>query len=283
MSKIKSLLFLTALFLCLAAFAVEKKPKPVRDDRGEIRVIQISDLHIGLSAHPEGVPHTQQAIETINRLHPDLVLVSGDLSENKPDARAQVRELLKGLQVAYKSVPGNHDVHDDDMNAYRAAFGNDYYSFDLKGFRFIGLNSQLMGNFDNFEAKQTPRNGGKAAQESDNMFRWLESLKEDKDKPTFVFQHIPITRENAPDNKPYWGVSDPYLGREIEQLKRLHVKHMFAGHWHNPQTLEVQGIKVHVAPAVNYGIKTDQVGMMMYTIDRSGNVKEQLIPLDMAQ
>jgi 3',5'-cyclic AMP phosphodiesterase CpdA len=212
-------------------------------------------------------------------MHPDLVLVSGDLSENKPDAREQARDLLKGLKVPYKTVPGNHDVHDDDMSAYRAAFGDDYYSFDFRGIRFIGLNSQLMGNFDNFEASQTPRNQGKAAEDSEKMFRWLEGLKEDKDKPTIVFQHVPITRDNAPDNKPYWSVSDPYLSREIKQLKRLHVKDMIAGHWHNPQTVQKEGITIHVAPAICYGIKTSEVGMMLYTIDRSGKVKAEVVPL----
>ena len=284
MTKSKFALILTVLVVLLAAFSVAIEKERRRDkgkdkDKGEIRVVQISDLHIGLNPHPEGYEHTQQAIQMINRMRPDLVLVTGDLSENKPEAREQAEDLLKSLKVPYKTIPGNHDVHDDDISAYRAAFGQDFYSFEMKGIRFIGLDSQLMGNFDDFGASQTPRNGGKAAEDSEKMFRWLEGLKDDKDKPTIVFQHVPITRENAPDNKPYWGISDPYLSREIKQLKRLHVKHMIAGHWHNPQTVEKEGITIHVAPAVNYGIKTDQVGFMLYTIDRSGNVKAEVVPL----
>jgi 3',5'-cyclic AMP phosphodiesterase CpdA len=276
----RSLLFVLILAaLCFAAFAQQKSKK---QDRSEIRVVQISDLHLGLNTHPEGEKHSEQAVALINELRPDLVLVSGDIAENKEDARGRSVKLLRKIEVPYKTVPGNHDVHDDDMGAYRAAFGEDFYSFEIAGFRFIGLNSQLMGNYDNFSAKAPVRNAGKAAKESERMFKWLASLPE-SDKPTFVFQHVPITHDGAPDDKVYWGVSDPYLSKEIAQLKRLGVKHLFAGHWHNPQTKDVDGITVHVAPAVSYGIKSDQVGVMLYTIQRSGEVKAELIPLQMAQ
>jgi serine/threonine-protein phosphatase CPPED1 len=281
-TRLSTRLLLFALILaafCLAAFAQQKSKKL---DAGEIRVVQISDLHIGLKSHPEGEEHSEQAVALINKLRPDLVLVSGDIAENNEDARARAAKLLRKIEVPYKTVPGNHDVHDDDMGAYRAAFGEDFYSFDFAGFRFLALNSQLMGNYDNFNAKEPVRNAGKGAQESERMFKWLASLPE-SDKPTFAFQHVPITHDGAPDNKVYWGVSDPYLGKEMAQLKRLGVKHLFAGHWHNPQTKDVDGITVHVAPAVSYGIKSDQVGVMLYTIQRSGEVKAELIPLEVAQ
>jgi hypothetical protein len=61
------------------------------------------------------------------------------------------------------------------------------------------------------------------------------------------------------------------------------VKDMLAGHWHNPQTHKVDGITVHIAPAVSYGIKSGQIGIMLYTIDAAGNVKAELIPLKVAQ
>lgn len=260
--------------LLLAGAADKKKDK---QEPRALRVVQISDLHLGLRTHPEGEAHAQAAIAMINDMHPDLVLVSGDISENKPEARRAGVELLKQLNAPYKTVPGNHDVHDDDMGAYRAAYGEDYYSFDLGGMRFIGLNSQLMGNYDNFSAPQAVPNT-KAAGESNDMFKWLAGLPV-TDETTFVFQHVPITHDGAPDDKPYWGVSEPYLSRELEQLKRLRVKDMFAGHWHNPQTKEVQGITVHIAPAVSYGIKSDDVGVMLYTIQPNGEVKAEMVPL----
>jgi len=269
-------LFLLCLpFFTFAFSADQRDPKP-------LRVVQLSDLHIGLRTHPESEAHTRQAIALVNQMKPDLVIVSGDMSENYPEARQGAYDLLKGLQVPYRVVPGNHDLHDDDMSAHRAMYGGDYFSFEAGGIRFIGLNSQLMGNYDKFESPKPVRNQGKAAKESEEMFQWLGSFPE-SDKPTIVFQHIPITFDGAPDDKPYWGISDPYRKQEIEQLKRLRVKDMFAGHWHNPQTKKVEGITVHIAPAVSYGIKTDQIGIMLYTIDAAGNVKSELIPLKVAQ
>jgi 3',5'-cyclic AMP phosphodiesterase CpdA len=276
--KARTCLLLAVVVLCCVFASSQGK----NDEKRSFRVIQLSDLHIGLKPHPEGEAHTRQAIDIVNQLKPDLVLVTGDLSENYPEARQGAYDLLRGLKVPYRVVPGNHDVHDDDMSAHRAMWGDDYYSFEAGGFRFIGLNSQLMGNYDNFESPQPTPNRGKAAEESTEMFQWLASLPA-SDKPTFVFQHIPITTDDAPDNKPYWGVHDPYRKQEIEQLKRLHVKDVFTGHWHNPHTKQVEGITVHIAPAVNYGIRTDQIGIMQYTIDPSGKVKAEMIPLKVAQ
>ena len=271
-----------AAFLIFLLAATLTFPQEQSQPNRPFRLIQLSDLHIGLRSHPEGEAHTRQAIAIVNQLKPDLVIVSGDMSENYPEARQRAFDLLKGLQVPYRVVPGNHDVHDDDMSAHRAMWGDDYYSFEAGGFRFIALNSQLMGNYDKFDAPQPVPNRGKAAQQSEEMFEWLASLVP-SDKPTFVFQHIPITTDGAPDDKPYWGVHDPYRKKEIEQLKRLHVKEMFAGHWHNPHTKNVEGMTVHIAPAVNYGIRTDQIGIVQYTIDASGHVKEEMIPLKVAQ
>jgi alkaline phosphatase D len=273
--KARPYLVLFLILLCCLTFAASADKN--RDQRS-FRVIHLSDLHIGLKTHPEGEAHTRQAIALVNQLKPDLVIVSGDMSENYPEARQGAYDLLKGLQVPYRVVPGNHDVHDDDMSAHRAMYGGDYFSFEAGGFRFIGMNSQLMGNYDRFDAPQPVPNHGKAARQSEEMFAWLASLPE-SGKPTFVFQHIPITTDGAPDDKPYWGVHDPYRKQEIEQLKRLHVKDMFAGHWHNPHTKKVDGITVHIAPAVSYGIRTDQIGIMQYTIDPTGHVKEEMIPL----
>src|ERR1051325_9473548 len=109
--KARPYLVLLLLLWC-GGFAAS--PDKDRDQR-PFRVIQLSDMHIGLKTHPEGVAHTQQAIAIVNQLRPDLVIVSGDLSENFPDARQEAHDLLKGLQVPYRVVPGNHDVHDDDM------------------------------------------------------------------------------------------------------------------------------------------------------------------------
>ena len=277
--KARPYLGLLLVFLCSIGSATSADKD---QDQRSFRVIQLSDLHIGLKPHPEGEAHTRQAIAIVNQLKPDLVIVSGDLSENYPEARKQAYDLLKGLQVPYRVVPGNHDVHDDDMSAHRAMWGIDYYSFEAGGFRFIALNSQLMGNYDKFDAPQPVPNRGKAVQQSEEMFEWLASLPV-SDKPTFVFQHIPITTDGAPDDKPYWGVHDPYRKQEVEQLKRLRVKDMFAGHWHNPHTKNVDGITVHIAPAVNYGIRTDKIGIMQYTIEPSGHLKEEMIPLKVAQ
>src|SRR4051812_6156388 len=112
----KSPLLAALVFLLLiAGFAItqDQYKEKKNDAKGSLRVVQMSDLHLGLRTHPEGEEHARQAIDLVNSLKPDLVLVSGDISENKTDAREAAREMLKKLEAPYKTVPGNHDVHDD--------------------------------------------------------------------------------------------------------------------------------------------------------------------------
>lgn len=75
------------------------------------RVVQFSDLHLGALVNP--VRELTRLVDTINSLHPDLIVFSGDLvnirySELTPPLRA----ILQRLQASYGvlSVIGNHDV-----------------------------------------------------------------------------------------------------------------------------------------------------------------------------
>lgn len=75
------------------------------------RVVQFSDLHLGALVNP--VQELTRLVDTINSLHPDLIVFSGDLvnirySELTPPLRA----ILQRLQAPYGvlSTLGNHDV-----------------------------------------------------------------------------------------------------------------------------------------------------------------------------
>ena len=71
------------------------------------RVVQISDPHFG-TIRPELV---DPMIETVNGLSPDLVILSGDLTQRAKDGEyAQAMTMLSRVEAPVLVVPGNHDT-----------------------------------------------------------------------------------------------------------------------------------------------------------------------------
>lgn len=88
----------------------------------DARLVLLSDLHIG---HFVGKKHIQNLVAQVNRLKPDLVLISGDLinagnASECPDMDQVARE-LRGLRTEHGvfAVTGNHDPVPEDPDFHR--------------------------------------------------------------------------------------------------------------------------------------------------------------------
>jgi 3',5'-cyclic AMP phosphodiesterase CpdA len=71
------------------------------------RIVHISDLHFGRE-RPELL---RPLIEALNALAPDLVAISGDLTQRaRPGQYRAARTFIEALAAPVVSVPGNHDT-----------------------------------------------------------------------------------------------------------------------------------------------------------------------------
>jgi 3',5'-cyclic AMP phosphodiesterase CpdA len=71
------------------------------------RLVHLSDLHFG-RARPELLAPLAEAVASVS---PDLVVVSGDLTQRARSREfAAAREFLDGLGARWLAVPGNHDI-----------------------------------------------------------------------------------------------------------------------------------------------------------------------------
>jgi hypothetical protein len=117
-----------------------------------IRVVQLNDLHIGKGvAHLED--HLRQVLWDINQLHPDLVIVTGDLSNigTEPSQPRRAQQLLLTIEAPVVAILGNHDLGFDSFSRveYGAGWANFARSFHpalelgfvLGGWRFVGFDS----------------------------------------------------------------------------------------------------------------------------------------------
>src|SRR5436305_4517612 len=278
-------------YVCLAAIAAvilcAASSRAQRRDANEITLAQISDTHLADKHAPHAAENLKAAVEMVNQRHPDAVVLSGDIGEN-PQAWEQARSLLKKLKSPLYYAPGNHDVHSADVERYRRVFGKDYYQFDVKGVTFVVLDSQLLGNFDTYDAKQPRPLPPQTEDESERMLSWLADLhgsdRDDsarKGKSTVIgIQHIPVFRDGSfPDPKPYWVVNDPYRSKEMKLLHQLGVRHMLVGHWHNGRVFEKDGITWHVAPSTSWLPWGGELGFAMHTISADGDVHTEFVSL----
>ena len=276
--------------VCLATAALVARPATA-----QITVVQISDTHLGDKHAPHAADNLKQAVKMTNDRHPDAVVLSGDIGEN-PHAWDEARDILKKLKAPLYYVAGNHDVHSHDLDRYRAVFGKDYYTFNVKNVTFVVIDSQLLGNFDVYEAKSPTPLAGEAEDESERMLDWLSGLR-DQDRGNddargkgagkmvmIGVQHIPMFRDGSfPDPKPYWVISDPYRSKELKILHQLGIKDMLVGHWHNERVFEREGIRWHEAPSTAWLPWGGRLGFTVHTISADGDMRTEFVELEGAR
>jgi outer membrane protein assembly factor BamB len=106
------------------------------------KFVYMADTHVG---DANGNAGTAAAVADINTLADiDFVLVGGDLTEFGDNAMFdQYASYMSTLTMPHYSVPGNHDTKwpEAGYERIRDVIGETYFSFDHKGYHFVGLNS----------------------------------------------------------------------------------------------------------------------------------------------
>jgi 3',5'-cyclic-AMP phosphodiesterase len=252
---------------------------------GQVTIVQLSDTHIGLLRAPHAAQNLIQAVQMINAIHPDAVIVSGDIGENPADW-ITARGILSYLTVPVFYAPGNHDVHTHNVAQYRAVFGPDYYRFDVRGITFLVIDSQLLGNYDNYNAVAPPPLPADTLAESNKMLAWLsdQALSIPPGAVVIAIQHIPPFRDNGfpPDTKPYWVVDEPFRSEEMGLLQRIGVKDALVGHWHNFRVFAADGITWHESAATSWLPWGGILGFEVHQISSSGTVTTEFVALPAA-
>ena len=267
----------------------------------QVKLAQLSDTHLRSPDAPRAVENLKKAVQMINDRGPDVVIVTGDIAES-PEGWQEARDILKELKAPVHYVPGNHDVkaNPGDVEKWRGVFGKDYYKFKVKNVTLVSINSQLLGNFDNFSAKEPPPLPAEVDDESEKMLTWMGQQSKirvaqatgERFAPAWQargvvvgFQHVPLFRTELEggqfpiDPKPYWVVSEPYRGKEMKLLKQLGIKHMFVGHWHRGVVYDAEGITWHVAPSTARILWGGTYGFALHTIEPNGAVRTEFVDI----
>lgn len=219
-------------------------------------IAHISDTHIA----PPGqntcrvAPMAQNlaaCVDSLNEqtLRPDLVLVSGDLTDHgTPDELAHAARILSALDCPYYVVPGNHDDRQSLWDKFAGTAcptrEDGFLSFCLTDHpvRIIGLDTTLPG-----------QPGGAICPV---RARWLRARLDEADgAPVAVVMHHPPLRLGVPETD-----IDGFDGAEILAgivAEFPNIERLLCGHIHLETHTRWQGSVVTTAPSTGMQLTLD--------------------------
>ncbi|WJR75410.1 metallophosphoesterase [Bradyrhizobium sp. NP1] len=227
----------------------------------EFRLTQISDTHLA-RRHKSLIDNFEKISAHIDATRPDLVVNSGDIAFDAPtnaDDLAFAHTLHQTLPVPWRALPGNHDIGDNPTavgpapaqavseparHAFLAAFGEDRWSFEAAGWRFLGLNSLVMNSGLASEAEQ---------------FDWLgQQLALTTGRPVALFLHKPLFLNEPGDPEvPETAiryVPQPARQRLIEMLAAVDLRLIASGHVHQRRDFTYRSVRHIWAPSAGFVI-----------------------------
>lgn len=231
----------------------------------------LSDPQMGMFAEDHNftqeTANLEFVIANLNRLHPRFVVVCGDLVNRSADASeiAEYKRILGKLDpsIPVYNVAGNHDVGNvptaDAIDAYRSAFGRDYYTFTAPGILGIVLNSNLI---------RSPENDAKAAEEQEAWLKkTLADAKSDTARQPVVFQHIPYFDHDPNETVNYFNIPQPIRRTYLDLLEKAGVRYVFAGHLHRPMSGNDGALTEIVSGAVGKPLGGSSSGFSLVRVD----------------
>ena len=189
------------------------------------RVIHLSDLHFGKDRQDLLEP----LLESIERLTPDVVAISGDFTQRARESEyREARQFLDRIEVPVLAVPGNHDIpiHRpltrflSPWRYYRKFISADLTPIiETSDAVILGLNS-----VDRF-SWQTGRMSGRQVRKACARMRPV-----DEHKLRILVQHHPLDHPNTTKKKPIPGAEKALAkligcGADLILSGHLHIWH----------------------------------------------------------
>lgn len=196
---------------------------------GQLLFVQMSDTHWGFNnpkVNPDYAGTLKKAIAQVNALQgtPDFLVFSGDETHTTDDPAVRRQRMKEFKQIASALavrdahfLPGEHDSALDNGQAYREAFGELHYTFDVKGVHFIALDNVSRGN----------------STLGDEQIAWLKGVLATFDPASqiVVFAHRPLL-----DVYPQWDWRTQDGAKALALLSAFKDVTLFYGHIHQLRT-----------------------------------------------
>jgi 3',5'-cyclic-AMP phosphodiesterase len=203
-----------------------------------VRIAQISDIHCGESSFdPDALSF---AIERINAMEPDVVVVAGDLTAAGYQWEfEEAAEWLDKIEYPKVVVPGNHDSRNVGYIHFEHHFGQRFsryrQEFEPERARRLGATGLTIVAVDSSEPDL---NDGRVGREH---YPWIKKqFDQPQDFTVFVIHHhlVPIPGTGRERNI----ILD--AGDVLAELTQLDIDIVLSGHKHVPYFWGVNGMLI---------------------------------------
>ena len=253
---------LTAAAACVFSGCVSTAPGPGEHD--PLVFLVMADPQFGMTADDEDFEKEtelfEKAVRAANRLKPAFVVVCGDLV-NKPGDEAQINELLRiaaklDPSIALHWVAGNHDIGNEptpeSLALYRERFGEDWYTFEVRGCTFAVLNSTIIHCPDKVD--------GEVARQWEWLRAALPHGRRTPGRHTIVFQHHPLFITAPDEEDQYFNIPCERRARYLRLFKERGVTAVFSGHYHRNSSGSDEGMAMITSGPVGKPLGEDPSG-----------------------
>jgi len=215
-NRIKYLLIIVLLTYCVSCD--KKKQEP-------FSFAQLCDTQLGMGGYEHDIKTFEQAVQQINSLNVDFVVICGDLVHHANDSSyTDFKRIMNGFKMPCYPAAGNHDVGkkptDSTLQYYRKTIGKDYYTFDNKGYAFVVSNTQLWKV--------------EVDKESEKHDLWFKNTLDSigKNTPVFVVGHYPIFIKSPDEKEVYFNLPMATRKKILGLFKEYNVEAYLSGHKH---------------------------------------------------
>lgn len=236
--------------------------------------VQMCDPQIGFGGYEADLARFERAVNQVNALQPDFVVICGDLV-NKPDEQSfhDFNTARARLKVPSHCAAGNHDIGNEptpaSLQLYRRAVGRDYFSFQHKGCVFMVLNTQLW---------KAP-----LAVETEGQERWIrKTLKAAAGgkRPVFIIQHYPPFVNTPEEPDAYFNIPLAKRRDLLAAFERHGVVAILAGHTHTTAFKQAGRIQVVTSETTSNNFDKRPFGFRLWHATPGGAFRHEFVPLE---
>ena len=234
---------------------------------------QLCDTQLGMGGYDHDKQTFEQAVQQINDLDVDFVVICGDLVHHANDSSyADFKRIMNGFQMPCYPAPGNHDVGkiptDSSLQYYREMIGKDYFTFENKGCSFVITNTQLW-----------KADVGQESKKHDLWFKnTLDSIGDNS--KIFVVGHYPLFIKSVDEEEKYFNLPPSHREEILGLFREYKVKAYLTGHKHETIINKFGNTQLVSGETTSKNFDKRPMGFRLWEVSND-SISHKFIPLNM--
>ena len=263
------------LLVCFPSSLVAEPDKPAKLSEPLLfSFAQMCDTQLGMGGYKHDVKTFGLAVDQINRMKPDFVVICGDLvGKANEKSWADFKRIKAGFKIPCHCAAGNNDVGNkptaESLRLYREIIGKDYYTIEHKGYTFVIANTQLW---------KAPLAG-----ESEKHDAWFKSaLVEAKKKasPVVVVVHYPLFLKTPDEKENYYNIPPEKRMELLKLCDENGVVAFLAGHTHKLIINQYKGIQLVNGETTSKNVDRRPMGFRWWDVAPKGKMVHRFVELE---